>query len=184
MKLSISESDKTKIADSYCKAISVLYNQGDITDDEIDHFATDIRFLKDLVNSFTWHLLDHVSVEQQVEAVSNILQDNIETELTRQWVLAHINKGYFSLLERSVRMMQNYIIKVIVQVPHYISLDKENRRERIIQEFVDKYTINGVKRIVNIIFEKIHGKEVHEKVKEMADNMFDLEIESISDKSL
>lgn len=184
MKLSISESDKTKIADSYCKAVSILYNQGDITDDEIDHFATDIRFLKELVNSFSWHLLDHLEKEQQVETVSNILEGNIETELTREWVLAHINKGYFCLLEKSVRMMQNYIIKVIVQVPAYISLDKEDRRQRIIQEFVDKYTVNGVKRIVNIIFEKIHGKEVHDKVKEMADNMFDLEIESISEKSL
>jgi hypothetical protein len=188
------ESEKKRISKFYSSVLYNLYVQDKVTEDEMDVIVDDILTLKEIVKSSVWRDLSFFSsrfnfTNNEIETlIESIINKELKSSITKKWINLHIDNGHYSLLDRSIKLVENNIFTFFIESSDYVEFNQTRKQKisNIFRKYYKEKILSDPKsKFVKLYFlnierdKSLKSMEIDSKFKKIANDLFDYELDLI-----
>lgn len=172
-------------ASALVKAFVKLDNSDDI--DDMDKVIKDLDEMRTIVNLQEWRESRYdLNKKQQLRFVELIQERNNYSKLTAEWFKEHISRDHFHIIEKSIEKLSIFITRVVAEIPDYIDLTGNKRKEKLIasvRDYYDSLYQDGKENnYIKVDFQIVEMDGVDDQLKKIANSLFDFIITLLKTK--
>lgn len=175
----MTESQTRRLARCYCRSLCRLYGTDRLSHEEMEAIVGDLAALREYADLPIWSQLGLLPAPRLESGLRDICARHSLSPHTAEWLLSFARRGHTRAIGRSLREMESFIVRVVIQVPEYVPITDERMRlaRRNIQEY---YRRHGMESFVEIGIQRIPSQPMDPSMVSLVTDVFDATLRSLT----